>query len=150
MIKIIAAVGKNNELGKNNDLIWHIKRDMQYFRKVTTGNIVVMGRKTYESIGKPLPERENIVITSTNIEGVKTIANPEEVYSLDKDVFIIGGASIYEYFINKADEIYLTEIDAESEADVFFPEFDKSLYTREVIEECIEDGLNYSFVVYKR
>lgn len=150
MIKLIAAVGKNAELGRNNDLIWHLKEDMRYFKETTMGCVVVMGRKTYESIGKPLPGRENIVITSREINGVTTVQNPKEILRKQEDIFIIGGASIYEYFIDYAEEIYLTEIDATEEAQVFFPKFDKSLYDREVIKASKEDDISFEFVVYRR
>lgn len=150
MIKIIAAVGKNYELGKDNDLIWHIPEDLKYFKETTMGQTVVMGRKTYESIGKPLPNRENIVITSREIEGVTTLQSPEDILDMDRDVFIIGGNSIYSYFVPYADEIYLTEIDAESNADVFFPKFDKSKYKKIILREGNNEELKYSFVIYKK
>lgn len=150
MIKLIAAIGKNNELGKDNNLIWNIPEDLKYFKETTTGHTVVMGRKTYESIGKPLPNRENIVVTREQIKGVKTIKNPEEIFSLKEDVFIIGGAQIYNYFINYADEIYLTEIDEESDADVYFPAFDKNKYEKIIVRKGNAEHINYSFVIYKK
>ena len=152
MINLIAAVGKNLELGLNNKLIWNIPEDLQYFKKLTTGKTVVMGRKTYESIGRPLPNRNNIVLTrkESNIEGVNTVKNYEEILNVEEEIFIIGGESIYELFLPYADNIYLTEIDDVHEADSYFPYFDKELYEKEIIKESSYNGLNYSFVIYKR
>lgn len=150
MINIIAAVGKNLELGLNNQLIWNLKGDMKYFRETTLGYTVVMGRKTYESIGRPLPNRRNIVITSKKIDGVETLTDPEKILSLEEDVFIIGSASIYEYFLPFADNLYLTEINEEHEADTYFPNFDKSNYEKVTIEKNIENGVEYTFVSFKR
>lgn len=150
MISLIAAIGKNRELGKDNDLLWHLKGDLKYFKEVTTNHTVVMGRKTYESIGKPLPNRENIVITRSNIDGVKTIKNPEEVLKMDGEVFIIGGASIYEYFIKYASRLYLTLIDDDKDADVYFPYFDESLYEKKTIGQNRENDIEYTFVLYER
>ena len=152
MINIIAAVGKNLELGLNNKLIWSIPEDLQYFKQMTINKTVVMGRKTYESIGRPLPNRNNVVLTRKDIkiDGINTIKNYEEVLSMDEEVFIIGGESIYELFLPYADNLYLTEINASHEADTYFPYFDKELYEREIIKSDCYKGVNYSFVLYKR
>lgn len=151
MISIIAAIGKNRELGYKNDLIWHLKGDMKYFKKTTLNHTVIMGRNTYESIGKPLPNRENIVISSSNIDGVKTLSDPSLcIDNNSEEVFIIGGASIYKYFIPYADKLYLTEINDEKEADVYFPEFNKDDFIKEEIEKHIENGIEYTFVIYTR
>lgn len=152
MINLIAAVGKNLELGLNNKLIWNIPEDLQYFKEVTNDKTVVMGRKTYESIGRPLPNRNNIVLTKKDIkiDGVNIVKNYEKILNMDGEIFIIGGESIYELFLPYADKIYLTEIEDSHEADSYFPYFDKELYAKEVIRESSYNGLNYSFVVYKR
>jgi len=152
MINIIAAIGKNRELGINNKLIWHIKEDMDFFKEVTTGYIVVMGRKTFESIGRPLPNRENIVITRSNldIDGIKIEHDPYKILELNEKVFIIGGESIYEFYLPFADNLYLTEIDAEALADSFFPEFDKKDYDEQIIKESREEDINFAFKVYQR
>ena len=109
MINIIAAVGKNKELGLNNKLLWHLKEDMKYFKETTTGYIVVMGRKTFESIGKPLPKRKNIVITRQNItlDGAEVLNDPYKVLEYNDKIFIIGGEQIYRFFLPYADNIYL-------------------------------------------
>jgi dihydrofolate reductase len=122
MIKIVVAVSKNNVIGKDNKLLWRQSEDLKRFKSLTLGQKVVMGRKTYESIGKPLPGRDNYVITKSidKIEGCNILATLEEVNSLEGDIFIIGGGEIYNKFIKIADEIYLTIIDCEVEGDTFF------------------------------
>ncbi|MDO4978860.1 MAG: dihydrofolate reductase [Candidatus Saccharibacteria bacterium] len=155
MISLIAAVGKNRELGLNGDLCFHLKSDLKYFKDVTMGHKVIMGRKTYESLpGGALPGRENYVMTRSSVD----YPNVTEIHSMDdaaimgasEEVFIIGGASIYEQFIGVADKIYLTEIDASAEADAYFPEFDKSMFKREVVSSGSENGINFDFVVYTK
>lgn len=152
MISIIAAIGKNRELGYKNDLIWKLKGDMAYFKKTTLNHTVIMGRNTYESIGRPLPNRENIVISSKPIDNVKTVSDPSLClsYKEDEEVFIIGGASIYKYFIPYADKLYLTEINDEKEADVYFPEFNHDDFVKEEVEKRVENEIEYTFVVYTR
>lgn len=152
MISIIVAVGKNLEIGKDNKLIWTIPDDMKYFKNVTTGKTVVMGLKTYESIGKALPNRNNVVISYENLDlkDAKVITDYKEVFDYKDEVFVIGGASIYKLFIPYADKLYLTEIDSDAEADSYFPEFDKSLYDRKVVDTGIYNDINYSFVIYER
>ena len=134
MISLIAAIGKNNELGKDNTLLWHMPADMEYFREITRDHTVVMGRKTFESIGKPLPDRKNIVITRDKNylrHGVDVVHSFDEALKMsktvfdtnEKEVFIIGGAEIYKQAFGIADKLYITHIDAEDKnADVFFPE----------------------------
>lgn len=153
MISIIAAIGKNRELGKNNDLIFHIKEDMNYFRNTTTEHPVIMGRKTWESMPGKLKNRINIVVSHEQVPGAdETITDLPSFISRIKDqpgeYFVIGGGSIYKEFLPYAKNLYLTEVDAEADADVFFPEFDKKAYTREVIKEGSEGGLKYTFVKY--
>ena len=150
MISLIAAVGKNYELGKDNKLIWHFKKDMEYFKEVTTGKTVVMGRKTYESIGRQLPNRRNIVITSRMLEGVETVKTIDEILDIHDDIFIIGGASIYEEFIKYADKIYLTLIDKEYDADTYFPTFDENQFKKTVIKEETENDIKLTFALYTK
>lgn len=154
-VSIIAAVGKNFELGKNNDLIWHFKDDMKFFKETTTNHIVIMGRKTFESLPKALPNRRNIVITSKkdySAEGAEVVASIDEALDLSKneDVFIIGGGQIYKSFLDVADKLYLTEIDDScEEADTFFPSFDKSKYTRTVLKTNEQDGIQFVHALYQ-
>lgn len=166
-LSIIAGIGKNNELGKNNTLLWHLPADLVYFKKITTGHTVVMGRKTFESIGRPLPNRRNIVITSDkNYKkeekekiGIEISSLLENAISLsrsdlDSEIFIIGGAQIYEQAMNYADKLYITHIEAEDEnANTFFPVIDKNIWreiSREDHKKDERNPYNYAFVVYER
>jgi dihydrofolate reductase len=130
MISIIVAVAKNNVIGKDNSLLWHISEDLQRFKKITENHTVIMGRKTYFSLPfRPLKNRRNIVISKSvaNIDGVEVVDNLRSAFDLCKgedEVFIIGGASIYSQSINYADKIYLTKIYKSFEGDTFFPEID--------------------------
>lgn len=153
MINIIAAVGKNLELGKRGTLIWNIPNDLKYFKNLTLGQTVVMGRRTLESIGKALPERKNIVLTSEDldIDNIIIIHNYKEILDLNEELFIIGGQSIYKLFLPYADNLYLTEIDEECmDADTYFPEFDKNLYLKETIKDESYNNINYSYVRYRK
>lgn len=136
LISIIAAIGPNRELGKDNKLLWHIKKDFLHFKNITLGHPIIMGRKTFESIGKPLSGRINIVISrnTPNSPNAPNNLSPLWSYSLEKaiafaktkdkqEIFIIGGASIYEQAIKYADKLYLTLIKGKFDADVFFPDY---------------------------
>ena len=142
-ICMIAAVGKNLELGKGNDLIWHFKDDMAFFKETTMGSSVIMGRKTFESLPKALPRRKNIVITTRKdyeAEGATVVNSIENALKeVDSDnAFIIGGGDIYKQFLPMADKLYLTEIEAEcDDAQVFFPAFNKDEYDNYTIEEIV-------------
>ena len=152
MINIIAAIGKNLELGKDNKLIWHIPEDLKYFKEVTTNKTVVMGRKTYESIGRPLPNRKNIVLTKQNkrIDNVTIIHDYKDLLDKQEDIFIIGGETVYKLFLPLAENIYLTEIEESSDADSYFPYFNKKEYKKEIIKISEFNNIKYSFVVYKK
>lgn len=156
MFKLIAAIGKNRELGKNNNLIWHLPNDLTFFKGQTMNHPIIMGYKTYESLPKKLKGRQYILLTSKNIEeeDILVFHSKEEMLEkldLSRDYFVIGGASIYQQFIDLCDELYLTEIDKEdSNADAFFPEFDKSMYERTVLDSNSDDGINYDHVLYRR
>ena len=153
-INIIAAVGKNLELGKDNKLIWNLKDDLKYFKEKTLGKTVVMGDNTYYSIGRLLPGRDNVILSLNDIEvdGALVLNDYKKVFSLDVDeVFIIGGSVIYNLFLPYADNIYLTEIEEEdNSADVYFPKFDTSLYDKEIIKLLDENNIKYSFVCYSK
>ena len=157
-ISIIAAIGENNELGKNNDLIWHLPNDLKFFKSVTTGKTVLMGRNTFWSLPKVLPNRTNIVITDVDEDYPKEVviynsidSFLEDYKNTEEEVFIIGGASIYNQFINIADKIYLTEIAATCEdAQVYFPQFDKEQYEKEIVGKNEDNGISYKHVLYKR
>lgn len=158
MITLIANVGENMELGKNGELVFHIKDDMKFFRKTTEGHTVIMGRKTYVSLPSPLKSRENVVISrNPDVEDTRVTwyTSIEEVYERFKnnsnEVFIIGGASIYKAFLPFCDRIYLTEVKANADADAFFPDFDKSLFNKKLIETVSSDnGLTADIYEYSR
>ena len=150
MISLIACIGKNRELGKDNKLCFHIKEDMAFFKRKTRDHIVLMGRKTYESIGHPLKDRINCVATrdpdSLSGNALPCVSVSTFLENCRDDIFVIGGASIYAQALPHADVIYLTEVDADADADAFFPEFDKSLYKRKVLKT----GDNFEIVEYRR
>ncbi len=158
MISLIAAVGQNREIGLNNNLIWHLKGDMQYFKKTTLNHKVVMGMNTYKSIGKPLGERTNIVltthpelITDKNIIVYTDIASLLKDINKEEEVFVIGGAKVYAEFLKYATFLYLTEIEAIcEEANAYFPEFSKNEWHKEVLSQNVENNINYKFTKYER
>ncbi len=156
MISIIAAIGKNNELGKDNNLIWHIKGDLVHFKELTMYKKIVMGASTYKSLPKKLAGREYIILSKSlkNIDDAEVYQDFDELLTylntLDEEIMVIGGASIYKLFLPYAEVLYLTEIEAEAEADVYFPEFDQSKYTKTLSEENVEDNIKYKFVTYVR
>lgn len=156
MITIMAAVADNRGMGKDNKLPWHIKGDMAFFKEQTTGHVVVMGRKTYESLGKykPLPNRTNVVITRNKdyaVEcGVIVCHSFEEVCNMFKDFIVIGGAEIYKLAIPLSEKMILTHVSGEYEADTFFPEPDYSSWEMTWEKANEEDSIKYWFSVYKR
>jgi dihydrofolate reductase len=129
MLSIIVAVAKNQVIGKDNQLIWHLPADLRYFKNLTTGHSIVMGRKTYQSIGRPLPNRRSIILSNDS----NFVAEGCEVFSLagfqtaldnqtlGETIFVIGGAEIYQLLLPMVDKIYLTEVDGEFDGDTFFP-----------------------------
>lgn len=159
MITIIAAIGKNNALGKNNQLIWHLPADLKRFKKITTGNSIIMGRKTFESLGKPLPNRVNIVITrnlkyiAENGIVAHSLKEAIKIAPKEKQIFIIGGAQIYKQALPIANKLDLTFVHHTFEADAFFPEIDLSVWKEEKRENFKANENNkydYSFVSFKR
>ncbi len=159
MITMIAAIGNNGELGKDNDLIWHLPNDLKRFKRVTAGHHVIMGRKTFESLGKPLPNRTNIVITrNATYEAagcivVNSLDEALKAASDDENPFILGGAEIYKQALEFADVLDLTLVDATLDADAYFPEFDPKVWKEIAREDHQADEkhqYNYSFVTYKK
>lgn len=155
MIALLVAVSKNNVIGKDNQLPWHYKKDLQYFKELTLHHTVLMGRKTHESIlsslGKPLPKRRNVVASRTvdTIAGVEVIRDINafiESFPKDEKLFIIGGKQIFDETIDLADYLYITHIDEEYEGDTYFSKYQKEDYIK--IKETV-DGL-LRFVVYKK
>jgi dihydrofolate reductase len=157
---IIAAIGRNRELGKDNDLLWHIAADLKRFKELTSGHTVIMGRRTFNSIrNKPLANRKNIVITRQKNfpgNGALVVSSPEEALEHtreDEEVFVLGGATIYAQFLSRTSKMYLTQVDAVYHADVYFPEFDEKewqVIERTNITNDKQAGVNYSFINYRR
>ena len=153
---IIAAIGKNRELGRDNKLLWSLKGDMKFFKDKTTNHTIIMGSKTFESLGRLLPNRKHVVISSNNNfpKEVDVYNNIESLLSHYKDtseeLFIIGGAKIYNEFINYVDKMYLTLVDEEFTADAFFPLFNENEWTKEVLSENEENNLKYKHVLYEK
>jgi dihydrofolate reductase len=162
MISIISAIGENNEIGKSIGLLWDMPADLRHFKEKTSGHPIIMGQKTYESIGRPLPNRRNIVITKDmefKADGVEIIYSPEEVHSLfpvdpEEEVFVIGGGQIYKLFIDRADKLYITHVEAEfPDADTFFPAIDMTKWQKiseDKHEPNEKNKYKYSFVEYKK
>lgn len=156
-VSIIAAIGKNRELGKNNKLLWNIPEDLNHFRKITAGHTVIMGRKTHESIGRALPKRINIVVTrdkSYRSEGCVVCGSLNEALEIakksgEKEVFVIGGGEIYKQAIGIADKLYLTLVDGTFDADTFFPDYSEF---KKVIskEEHKDENYRYTFLELMR
>ena len=139
MITLIAAAAENNALGKNNDLIWHLPDDFKRFKAITSGHYIIMGRKTFESFPKPLPNRTHVIITRQknynpeNCIVVNSLEKAIEICPKDEDVFVIGGGEIYQQSIAIADKIELTRVHSTFEADTFFPEIDNTIW--ELVQE---------------
>jgi dihydrofolate reductase len=161
MITVIAAIASNNALGKDNDLIWHLPADLKRFKKVTTGHYILMGRNTFESIGRPLPNRTTIIITRNKNyfkEGCLVANSLEQAIEMAKpaaQIFIIGGAQIYKETIAKdiAVQLDITLVHHRFEADVFFPEIDTKMWEEVAREDYKADEKNeydYSFVSYQK
>jgi len=155
-LSIIACISQDNGIGKEGQLIWKIPADMKFFRETTTGGIVVMGRKTYESIGRPLPKRQNVVLTRQNLsdDNITCFDNYDKLCAYlteqNQPIYIIGGASLYQMFIEQAEKLYLTEVNSTKPADTFFPNFDRSQFSRRVIGSGMQGDVVYNIVEYTR
>ncbi len=158
MINIIVATSKNNQIGINNKLPWHISEDLKYFKCTTSGKTILMGRKTFESIGKPLPNRKNIVLTrdmNFKPDGVTVIHSLEEALEIcknEENIFIIGGGEIYSLFLPYADYLYITLVDKVIYGDTDFPSYDTDF---ELIQSTpgktlTTDGYSFAFTLWKR
>lgn len=151
MLELIVAFDENRLIGKGNELPWHISEDLKHFKKLTTGNRIIMGRVTYESIGKPLPNRENIVLSKVGfeVEGVKIYNSVNELrdnLNDEKKNFIIGGSKIYEALLPYTDILHISHVRGAYEGDVYFPEIDFSEW--KIIEK--ENYEEFVYIMYKR
>ena len=161
MLSIIVAVAKNNVIGKDNKLIWHLPEDLKRFKKLTTGHNIIMGRKTFESLGRVLPNRKHIVlcndmklnIEAENVRVIDGIDKLKDYEASEEENFIIGGATIYKLLLPKAKKLYITKINQEFEGDVYFPEIDENTWKIVEREKGIKDEKNpydYEYVTYVR
>lgn len=149
MVSVIVAVAENGVIGDKNTLLWHISEDLRNFKRVTSGHPVIMGRKTFDSLGRPLPNRTNVVITRQNleIEGCKVVHSLEEALSLfspEEELFVIGGAQIYAEALPLADRFYLTRVHHAYEGDTSFPKWNESEWTL-IESERFEHGEKYEY-----
>jgi dihydrofolate reductase len=160
MISIIVAVSDDWGIGKDNELLWHISEDLRRFKRLTTGNTVIMGKKTWESLPrKPLPGRKNIVLTDNPEE---LIENSVTAYSIedalnkcspDEEIFIIGGGSIYRQFMAIADRLYITHVHKKAPADIYFPEIDLNIWKiteKEEFKDAENNNIPYTYTIYER
>lgn len=158
LISLVAAVSTNQVIGKNNQLIWHLPADLKHFKNITTGHTILMGRKTFDSIGKPLPNRRNIIISRSKnlVDGCEVADSLEVALKLceaETEIFIIGGAEIYKQSMQFANRIYLTKIHQKFEGDTFFPEIDLKIWQETFREDFSADEKNkfaYSFVTLNK
>ncbi|WP_396147092.1 dihydrofolate reductase [Flavobacterium sp.] len=157
MITLIAAAAENNALGKDNDLLWHLPEDFKRFKQITSGHYIIMGRKTFESFPKPLPNRTHIIITRQKeylADGCLVVHSLEEALEIspqNEEIFIIGGAQIYKQALPFADKIDLTRVHIELDADAFFPEFNTSEWNLVFSEKHFKDEkhqFDYTFETY--
>ncbi len=148
---IIAALNRKRVIGSKGKLPWHISEDLKRFKRLTVGHTVLMGRKTYESMGKPLPDRRNVVLSSKNIAGLETYSSIDaalEALKAQDKVFVIGGGKIFDQFLDRADELHLTLVDIDTDGDAYFPPYGHLIGTRFVlVNEEKHEG--YTFQDYK-
>ncbi len=158
MLSLIVAVAKNRVIGYENKMPWHLPAELAYFRRITTGHPIIMGRKTFQSIGRPLPDRRNIVVSRNATfaaEGIDVSTSLEEALGLCSadDPFVIGGATLYAEALGAADQLYITEIDADLKGDTFFPLIDDLIWeeqSREVRPKDEKNIFDLAFVVLRR
>ena len=154
---IIACIGKNGELGIKNQLVFHIKEDMEFFKNTTVGHSVLMGKNTFKSIGSPLQGRKNLIVThhsetlGKDVFAITDLNDFIKQYQFsDEKIFVIGGASIYQALLPYTEIIYLTEVDASPKADVYFPKLNLDLYDKIILKESVEGSLKYKFTKYTK
>ncbi len=158
MIGLIVAYAHNRVIGDKGRIPWRIKGEQRRFKELTTGNVVIMGRRSYDEIGHPLPNRFTIVVSSTaryEAENCVTVPSVKEAIDYakknrpDENIYLSGGAGIYKEGLPYAEKLFITEVDLDVEGDTFFPEFDKSLYTRKV-DERVDGEIPYAYVTYTK
>ena len=160
MVTIVVAMGLDNEIGADNQLLWHLPKDLKHFKEITTDHPIIMGRKTYESIGKPLPNRTNIVVSRKKDwfeEGILIVGSVKEALKfakkMDEEIFIIGGGNIYEQTIDLAEKLEVTQVNAKLKADIFFPKINMKIWikTEETFHEKDEKNeYDFYFQTFER
>ncbi|NGY89043.1 dihydrofolate reductase [Bacillus megaterium] len=162
MISLIVAFSRNRAIGKDNKLLWHLPNDLKYFKEVTSGKTIIMGRKTFESIGRPLPNRKNVVLTN-NLEwqhqgvgvgvGVEVIHSLDEIQLSNEEIIFIGGETIYEQILPFVERMYITYVDEFFEGDAFFPQINRDNWKQVKKEKGVfneSNPYNYYFLVYEK
>ena len=161
MLSIIVAKAKNNIIGKNNELVWHLPEDLKHFKELTTGHTIIMGRKTYESLGKPLSNRKHIIFSQNpdfkvheeNVQVVHSLLEIQDLIEGKEEAFVIGGAMIYNFLMPYVKKMYVTEIKQEFDGDAFFPIIDSEEWketSRTTGIKNEENNLDYDFVTYEK
>ena len=161
MLSIIVAKARNNVIGKNNELLWHISDDLKRFKKLTTGHTIIMGRKTFESLGRVLPNRKHIIfsqnpdfkVNNENVEVVHSLLQIQDLIEGEEEAFVIGGAMIYNLLMPYVTKMYVTEIDKDFEGDTFFPKINPDIWketSREKGKKDEKNNLDYDFVTYEK
>ncbi len=161
MLSIVVAKAKNNIIGKDNKLLWHLSDDLKRFRALTEGHTIIMGRKTFESLGRVLPNRKHIVFSNNpdfkvndeNVEVVHSLLQIQQYIESEEEAFVIGGAMIYNFLMPYVSKMYVTEIEKEFEGDAFFPRIDDKKWkeiSREKGPEDEENNFEYNYVIYQK
>jgi dihydrofolate reductase len=158
IVSQVVAISENHVIGKDNKLLWYLPNDLKHFKEITSGHTVIMGRKTFDSVGKPLPRRRNIIITrqAITIEGCEVVNSIEAALALcvdEEEVFIVGGAEIYKQSMHLTDRIYLTIVHKVYDGDSFFPQINKTEWKEVFREDHQPDEKNlipYSFITYEK
>jgi len=161
MLSTIVAIAKNNVIGKDNKLIWHLPEDLKRFKNITSGKVIIMGRKTFESLGRVLPNRKHVVlcndmemnIDNENVEILNSIDKLDKYINSEEECFVIGGATIYKLLMPYVDKLYITRINQEFEGDVYFPEIDEQIWKEVAREKGIKNDENpydYEYITYKK
>ncbi len=159
MLSIIVAMSKNNVIGRDNKLIWHLPEDLKRFKKLTTGHTIIMGRKTFESLGRVLPNRKHIVLTNNehmkiedeNVEVIHDIKLLENYINSEEENFVIGGATIYNLLMPYVEKMYITQIEEEFQGDAYFPTINENIWKETEREKGIKDEknpFNYEYITY--
>lgn len=161
MLSLIVAVAKNNVIGKDNTLIWHLPDDLKHFKQITSGKTIIMGRKTFESLGRILPKRKHVVLCKSGslqvdderVEIVKDISELDKYVNDKEENFVIGGATIYKLLLDKVSRMYITRINEEFEGDAYFPQFDEKEW--KIVEKTKgpkdeENPYDYDYITYER